>query len=115
MQHPTGTERLYLRTTMGNYINNEEGCDIYLGMLRRYDSSEKVILAVYNDQEVNGNPIQVVLIESGRIPSWVSDSLPEPLHDLAEWELPPGAELQPLYIVYLMLVDYEGDLSVDCL
>ena len=114
VQHPAGTERLSLRTTMGNYVNNEEGCDLYVGEVRRYDSSEEVILAAYNDQEVNDNPIQVVFIESGRIPARVSDSLPEPLNDLARWELPPGVELQPLYMVYLMVVDYEGDLRIDC-
>jgi hypothetical protein len=114
VQHPAGTERLSLRTKMENYVNNDEGCDIYVGEVRRYNSSEEVILAPYHDQEVNDNPIQVVFFESGRIPAVVSDSLPEPLNDLVGWGLPPGVKQQPLYMVYLMIVDFEGDLSIDC-
>jgi len=63
---------------------------------------------------VSGNSLQVVFLEGGQIPAQVSNSLPEPLNDLAGWELVPGAEQQPLYLVYLLVVDHEGDLRLDC-
>lgn len=114
VQHPAGTERLSLRTNWGANSGTEQGCDIYIGELRRYEGGEEHILAAYVGQEVSGNPLQVVFLERGRIPALVSESLPEPINNLAVWELPPGAELQPLYMVLLVVVDYEGDLRIDC-
>ena len=113
-QHPAGTERLSLHTKMGEFAGSEQGCDFYVGEVRRYDDNMKVILASYADQETSGYPLQVVFLEEGRIPDQVSSSLPEPLNDLAGWELPPGVEQQPLYLVYLMVVDHEGNLRLDC-
>ena len=40
--------------------------------------------------------------------------MPEPMNDLAEWKLPSDVELNELYMVYLLVLDYEGDLKVDC-
>jgi hypothetical protein len=114
VQHPTGTERLSLRTAMGDFNDSEQGCDFFVGEVRRYGGNEEIILAAYAYQAVIGNPIQVVFIEGEEIPAGVSDSLPKPLNDLAEWELPSDARRQWLYIVYLLVIDYEGDLQVDC-
>jgi len=114
VQHPAATERLSLRTVMGDFYDSVQGCDFYIGEVRRFTGSEEVILAAYVDQEVSGNPLQVVFLEGGRIPAWVRDSLPEPLNDLAGWELPPGVEQQPLYMVYFVVVDYDGELRLHC-
>jgi hypothetical protein len=40
-------------------------------------------------------------------------SLPEPLDDIAGWELADVAQ-QPLYMVYLLVMDYEGNTKLDC-
>ncbi len=93
---------------MGDYYDREQGCDFYKGEAQRFTGSEEVILKAYVDQEVSGNPLQVVFIEDGRIPAWLKDSLPVPLNDLAGWELRPGLEQQPLYMVYFVAVDYDG-------
>lgn len=114
VQHPAGTERLSLRTKVGDFSNSEQGCDFFVGEVRRYDGSQETILAAYADQKVEDNPIQVLFIEDGQIPAPMSHSLPEPLNDLAEWELASNADQQPLYLVYLFVVGDEGDMRLDC-
>lgn len=114
VQHPTDTERLSMRTAMGDFADSEQGCDFYVGEVRRYDGGEEVILVAYAHQAVSGNPIQVLFLEDGRIPDQMNHSLPEPLNDLAEWGLSSEAGQQPLYMVYLVVVGYEGDLRLDC-
>jgi hypothetical protein len=85
-----------------------------VGEVRRYDGSQETVLAAYAHQEVKGNPLQVLFIENGQIPVQVSHSLPEPLNDLTGWELPSDVGQQPLYMVYLLVVDYEGSMRLDC-
>ena len=114
VQHPTGTEYVSLRTAMGNFGGSEQGCDFSLGEVRRFEGSEDVILAAYMDQEVKGYPIQVVFLDGGQIPDQVGDSLPEPLNDLADWEIPPDVEQQALYMVYLAILNYEGNQKLNC-
>lgn len=114
VQHPTGTERLSLRTAVGDFADSEQGCDFFVGEARRYDGNEEVILTAYAYQAVMDNPIRLLFLEDGRIPAQTSHSLPEPLSDLAGWELPSEVGRQPLYMVYLMVVGYEGDLRLDC-
>jgi hypothetical protein len=114
VQHAAGTERLALRTEAGSFADSERGCDFFVGQVRRYDGSQETILAAYAHQEVKGNPVHVLFIENGQIPVRMSRSLPEPLNDLAGWELPSGAEQQPLYMVYLSVVGDEGNMGLDC-
>jgi hypothetical protein len=91
-QHPVGTERLALRTSMGDFTGIDQGCDFFVGEVRRYNGSIEIIKAAYADQAISGNPLQVVFIEEGLMPTQVSDFLPELLDNLAGWELPPGTE-----------------------
>ena len=114
VQHPAGTERLSVQAKMGEFTGSEQGCDFYVGELRYYDGNKQAILAYYADQATSGFPLEVVLLEGGRIPGQVSGSLPEPLNDLAGWKMPSGVEQQSLYMVYLLVVDNEGDLRLDC-
>ncbi len=114
VQHPVGTELLSLRTLMGDFAGIDQGCDFYVGEVRRYSGSEEVIIIAYADRAIRDNPLQVVFIESGQIPARVSNFLPEPLDNLAGWELPPGVEQQALYMVYLLVVDYVWNLGFDC-
>lgn len=113
VQHPVGTERLSLRTATGDFAHSEQGCDFYVGEVRDYDGDQAEILAAYAHQEVRGNPVQVLFLDDGQIPAQMRDSLPEPLNDLAAWELPSDAG-QQLYMVYLVVVGYEGNASLDC-
>lgn len=114
VQHPTGSERLSMRSEVGEFTGGEQGCDFYVGEVRRYEGSEEVVLAAYAGQSVNGNPLQVLFFEGGRIPVQMSRVLPEPLNDLAGWELGTGVGGQSLYMVYLLVVDAEGDRGYDC-
>ncbi|OGO12839.1 MAG: hypothetical protein A2Y53_00985 [Chloroflexi bacterium RBG_16_47_49] len=114
VQHPAGTEHLSLRTKMGEFTGGVKGCDFFVGEVRRFPGNKEIILATYSTQTTTSNPLQVVFLESGQLPPQVSDSLPELLNDLAGWELPPGAGQQPMYMVYLLVVDNEGDLRLDC-
>ena len=59
-------------------------------------------------------PIQVLFLDGWKIPDVTSVSMPEPMNDLAEWKLLSDVELNELYMVYLLVLDYEGDLKVDC-
>src|SRR3989304_2511720 len=88
LQHPVGTERLSLRTSMGDFAGIDQGCDFYVGEVRSFSGSKQDISVAYTDQEIGGNPLQVVYIESGQIPAKLSNSLPEPLDNLSGWGLP---------------------------
>jgi hypothetical protein len=114
VQHAAGTERLSLRTAAGDFADSEQGCDFFVGEVRRHEGSQETILAAYTHQAVEGNPIQVLFIEGRQIPVQASHSLPAPLNDLAGWELPSDAGQQPLYMVYLLVVGYEGNWKLDC-
>jgi hypothetical protein len=114
VQHPVGTERLSLHTSRGDFTGSEKGCDFFVGEIRSYAGREEGIMAAYTGQVIKGNPLQVVFLEDGQIPARVSDSLPEPLDNLAGWDLPPGTETETLYMLYLLVVDYEGNLRLDC-
>jgi hypothetical protein len=63
---------------------------------------------------VEGNPVQVLFIKDGQIPIQPGRSLPEPLDNPAGWELSSDAAQQPLYMVYLLVVGYEGSMRLDC-
>jgi hypothetical protein len=114
VQHAAGTEHLSLHTEAGDFADGEQGCDFFVGQVRRYDGSQETILAAYAHQEVKGNPVHVLFIEDGQIPVQASHPLPEPLDDLAGWKLSSNAEQQPLYVVYLLVVGYEGSMGLDC-
>lgn len=114
MQHPYGTEHLSGQATMGEFAGSEQGCDFFVGEARRFDGNKEIILANYSRQTITSRPLQVVFLESGQIPAAERKSLPEPLNDLASWELPSGVAQQPVYLVYLLAVDYAGDLRLDC-
>jgi hypothetical protein len=114
VQHPAGTERLLVQAKMGEFAGGEQGCDFFVGEVRRFDVNKEVILATYSSQTITSNPLQMVFLESGRMPDQISGSLPEPLNDIADWKLPPGADQQPLYLIYILVVDNAGDLRLDC-
>jgi len=114
VQHPTDTERLSLQAILVEFAGSEQGCDFFVSEVRRYGGSQEVTLTAYTVQAVSGNSLQVVFLEGEQIPAEVSNSLPEPLNDLAGWELVHEAEQQPLYMVYVIIIDYEADLSLDC-
>jgi predicted PurR-regulated permease PerM len=45
VQHPAGTERLALRTEVGDFADGERGCDFFVGQVRAYDGDQESILA----------------------------------------------------------------------
>jgi hypothetical protein len=44
VQHPAATDDLSLRTVMGDFYDSEQGCDFYIGEVRRFTGSEEVSL-----------------------------------------------------------------------
>ena len=114
LPHPAGTERLSLRTAKGVLTAGDTGCDLFVGEVRQFDGNEEVICAAYTDQTVRGNPIQVAFFEYGQLPAQASKLLPEPLNDLAGWDLPLEAGEQPLYMVYIEVVGFEGKMHLNC-
>ena len=114
VQHPAGTESLSLRTSMGEFTGSGQGCDFFVGEVRRFNGMEEMIIKAYLDQAASGYPLQVVFLENRRIPDQVNASLPEALNDLAGWELPPGMDQQPMYLIYLVAADHVGDVKLDC-
>ena len=114
LQHPAGTTSLSLRSTLGVLTDAVQGCDFFVGEIRQYDGDREAISTFYTDQSVSGSPIQVTFLEQGQLPGEVSAFLPESLNTLAGWDLPSGIEDQPMYLVYLLVVGYEGDLKLNC-
>jgi hypothetical protein len=114
LHHFPGTEPLSLRTAIGDFSNNEQGCDIFLGEIRKYVVNEDEIIENYIEQDVKGYPIQVAFLDNGQISNNVIQAAPEPLNNLAEWELPPKTDSQKLYLVYVFVLGYEGDIKLNC-
>ena len=69
VQHPAGTERLSVQAKMGEFAGGEQGCDFFVGEVRRYDSKKDVIFAFYADHANTSIPLKVVFIENGQIPA----------------------------------------------
>jgi hypothetical protein len=114
IQHPADTEQLSVRTAMGEFADGGQGCDFFVGEIRRYDGREEDISAAYVPQEISGNPLRVLFLEEGGISDQTEHSLPEVLDELAAWDLPSEARQRQLYMVYLIVVDYEGDFRLEC-
>lgn len=114
LQHPLESEYLAYSSELGHFSGNQGGCDLFLGEIRRYDGNQEAILAAYPGQDVKGHPLQVAFLSGDEIPNVRVDSLPAPLGDLAGWELPPGVDQDTLYLVYLVILDDEGDLKFNC-
>jgi len=114
LEHPTGTTPLSLRTTSGVLMDAEQGCDFFVGEIRQFNGNHEVISSSYEEQPVSGNPLEVVFIENGLLPAKVSLFLPEPLNTFTGWDLPPASTGQPMYLVYLLVVGFEGDLELNC-
>ena len=53
-------------------------------------------------------------LEERQVPEQVSIFLPEPINNLADRELPPGSDGQPMYLVYLLVTGFEVDLKLNC-
>jgi len=114
LQHPSGTTPLALRTTSGVLMDAEQGCDFFVGEIRQFNGTQDAIPSMYAEQLVSGNPLEVAFLEAGQMPSRVSSFLPEPIKNLAGWDLPPASTGQPMYLVYLLVVGFEGDLRLNC-
>ena len=114
LQHPAGTTSLSLRSTLGVLTDAVQGCDFFVGEVRQYDGDREAISTFYTDQSVSGSPIQVEFLEGGQMPAQVSAFLPDPINTLTGWELPPGSEGQNMYLVYLLVVGFEGDMKLNC-
>jgi hypothetical protein len=114
LQHPPESEYLDSRFELGDFGGSRQGCDLFLGEIRRYTGSQEIVLASYQEQDVRGHALQVVFLEGDQIPGAKVDSLPAPLDTLSGWELPPGVNQGSLYLVYMLILDDEGELKFNC-
>lgn len=114
LQHPSETEYLASRSELGDFGGSQEGCDLFLGEIRRYSGNQEGILTAYSDQDIKGFPLQVVFLAGDEFPGGMVDTLPAPLENLVGWELIPSVDQGALYLVYLVVLDDEGDLKLNC-
>ena len=115
VHHPPGTEHLSHRAAIGDFSNNDQGCDIFIGEVRRYHQHEDEIVEAYLGQDVKEYPIQVVFLDDGHMPDGVVEAFPETLESAAAWDLPEELEhQQELYLVYLVALGYQGIGNLRC-
>lgn len=114
LQHLPESESLASRVELGDFDRYQQGCDLFLGEIRRYQGSPDAVLAAYQGKEVKGYALQVVFLAGDQIPAANLDPLPEPLDNPAGWGLPSTGDQDALYLVYLLVLDEENDLKFDC-
>jgi hypothetical protein len=114
LRHPPESEYLDARSELGDFGGSRTGCDLFLGEIRRYHSSQEIVLGAYQDQDVRDHALQVVFLEGDQIPGANAESLPAPLDNLSGWELPPDVNQGSLYLVYILILDDEGELKFNC-
>ncbi|MBE0686156.1 MAG: hypothetical protein IH585_09160 [Anaerolineaceae bacterium] len=85
-----------------------------MGELRSYIGDADAVLTNYIGQTVDKYPPQVVLLESEQFPEEIKNVIPSPLNEMTNWNLPQTNEQQLIFLVYVLIVDYEGDLKLDC-
>lgn len=114
IKHPQGSERISFRSNFGNFVQDPKGCDFFVGELRSYIGDADAVLTNYIGQTVDKYPPQVVLLESEQFPEEIKNVIPSPLNEMTNWNLPQTNEQQLIFLVYVLIVDYEGDLKLDC-
>ena len=107
VRHPVGTERLALRALVIHPGASGQGCDLFAGELRRADGQLDAIPAAYAGQQAGGAPLQVLFLAEGALPASAGTMLPQPLGDLAGWDLPDPAQV-PDYLVFVLLLGEDG-------
>jgi hypothetical protein len=100
LEHPLNTSRVTSKKdVLGFSMSN--GCDYFVGELRRYSGSSQEIEAFYASQPAHGSPlesIEFLFIEDGMLPE--DTYLPYTVDTLAEWGVPSPGPGEKLYIVY---------------
>jgi hypothetical protein len=115
IQHPAGTEPLVERKLAGKLAAGDKGCDFFVGEVRRSEANPEEITAAYANQTVpNAGGLHVLFITDGIFPSDENAVLPETLNEPAEWNLTQDEIQQPLYLVYILALDYQAGNSYDC-
>jgi hypothetical protein len=107
VEHPAGTERIVLRALVVYPGAGGQGCDFFVGELRRASGQLDAILPAYAGQEAGGAPLQALLLAEGAFPAAAGNMLPQPLGDLAGWELSNSVET-PDYVVFVLILGEEG-------
>jgi hypothetical protein len=107
VEHPANTVRLALRALVVYPGAGGQGCDLFVGELRRTSGQLDAIPAAYAGQEAGGAPLQVLLLEEGVLPAAAGAMLPQSLGDLAGWALPDQAQA-PDYLVFVLIPGEEG-------
>lgn len=86
-----------------------------MGEVRRYAESPEDIVAAYANQTVpDAGDLHIVFIADGAFPPDKKPDLPEALNDPAEWNLTPDQINRPLYLVYILVLDYRAGRISDC-
>lgn len=107
VEHPAGTARLALRALVVYPGAGGQGCDLFVGELRRASGQLDAILAAYAGQEAGGEPLQVLLLAEGALPAGAGKLLPQSLGDLAGWELPDPVQATD-YLVFVLILGEES-------
>jgi hypothetical protein len=86
-----------------------------VGEIRSYQGSRGEIINGYASQSVkDAGKIHVAFVENDSILSEDAVSPPNPLNTLAGWEIPPIELEQPLYVIYIFIIEYQGARNLDC-
>lgn len=107
VEHPAGTARLALRALVVYPGAGGQGCDLFVGELRRVSGQLDAIPAAYAGQQAGGAPLQVLLLEDGALPAAAGEMLPQSLGDLAGWELSDPVQA-PDYLVFVLISGEES-------
>jgi len=109
LQHPDGTERLVLRKMAGNLAASDKGNDFFVGEVRRSTGDTQAIARAYANQTIpNAGDLHILFITDGVFPPNESSDLPETLNSPAEWGLTKDQTNQPLYLIYILVMDYQN-------
>jgi len=119
--HPQQTAHLSSVNEVGLLIGNGDHCDFFVGHLRSFTGSRKNIQNFYSKSKIwnplnnSLQPIDILFLENGEIPSSQRDYLPREFDSASRWLSTPLDRKQNYYLVYFFDVGYDAGFDVRCL
>jgi len=114
IKHPQMSDHLSFRSKVGNFTSDKMGCDFFVGEMHSFDGDERTVQASYYDQKVKNVPIQVLFLVKDKFTDEIRNVIPTPLNEESEWKLPKNEGISSMYLAYLIIEDYVGDMKLDC-